>query len=267
MPDFIVMQRHGSIVEIALNRPQAYNAFDLPILEELAKTLTSVASDPGVRGVVLAGRGKAFCAGGDLKFAGDYPGGAGAAFHAMAGQFHLAVLEIRRMPKPVIAAIQGVAAGGGFSLALACDFRVLETSARMIQAYTSAGLCPDGGSTFSLPRLVGLARALEIIAFDQPITAEKALEWGLATRVVAEGRALDEALSLARQLDRRSMHAYGWSKRLMTDSFDVSLESQMEGERRGLERCGEHPDGREGIAAFIEKRPPEFSPRAGALRD
>jgi 2-(1,2-epoxy-1,2-dihydrophenyl)acetyl-CoA isomerase len=260
MPDSIDVQRHGNVVEIALNRPGVYNAFDLPILEELAKKLTSVASDSGVRGVVLAGRGKAFCAGGDLRFAGEHPRGAGAAFHAMAGQFHLAVLEIRRMPKPVIAAIQGVAAGGGFSLALACDFRVMERSARMVQAYTSAGLCPDGGSTFSLPRLVGLARALEIIAFDQPIRADQALEWGLATRVVEEGQALAEALALARQLESRSMHAFGWCKQLMTDAFDSALESQMELERRGLERCGEHPDGREGMAAFIEKRPPKFRP-------
>jgi 2-(1,2-epoxy-1,2-dihydrophenyl)acetyl-CoA isomerase len=259
MTDLIDIKRHEGIVEIALNRPESYNAFDLAILRELADILTSVAPDPAVRGIVLAGRGKAFCAGGDLKFALGYPAGAGAAFHAMAAQFHLAIGEIRRMKKPVIAAIQGVAAGGGFSLALACDFRVMEQSARLIQAYTSAGLCLDGGGTFSLPRLVGLARALEIAAFDQPISAEQALSWGLATRIVADGEALAEALSMAQDLSRRSMHAYGLCKQLLINSFHSPLELQMEAERMSLACCGDHPDGREGMRAFAEKRPAKFS--------
>jgi 2-(1,2-epoxy-1,2-dihydrophenyl)acetyl-CoA isomerase len=123
----------------------------------------------------------------------SFPQGPAGAFHLLAARFHLAVLEIRRMAKPVVAAVNGVAAGGGFSLALACDFRVMAESAVLRQAYTSSGLSIDGGGTFTLPRLVGCARALEIVAFDAPIPAQQAAAWGLATKVVADGAAVDEA--------------------------------------------------------------------------
>ncbi|UCF95033.1 MAG: enoyl-CoA hydratase/isomerase family protein [Desulfobacterales bacterium] len=259
MSAFVEITPHGNIAEVTLNRPEAYNAFDLEALKELARNLTSLASDQQVRGIVLTGRGPAFCAGGDLKFAVRFPGGAAAAFHAMAAQFHLAILEIRQMPKPVIAALNGVAAGGGFSLALACDLRVMARSAKMIQAYTSAGLCIDGGGTFTLPRLVGLARALEIAAFDKPITSEKALNWGLVTKVVQDGDASPEALDMARQLAERSLHAYGRCKKLLTDSFNTSLASQMELEREGLGACADHPDGQEGLKAFNARKKPKFT--------
>jgi 2-(1,2-epoxy-1,2-dihydrophenyl)acetyl-CoA isomerase len=162
------------------------------------------------------------------------------------------------MQKPVVAAIHGAAAGGGFSLALACDFRVIENTARMIQAYTSNGLCIDGGGTFILPRVVGLARALEIAAFDEPISAEQALGWGLVTKVVDGGQALPEALSLVQKLAQRSVQSFGWSKKLLTDSFSNAFESQIEMERVGLCNCAQHPDGQEGLNAFAEKRKPVF---------
>jgi 2-(1,2-epoxy-1,2-dihydrophenyl)acetyl-CoA isomerase len=165
------------------------------------------------------------------------------------------------MPKPVIAAVNGVAAGGGFSLALACDFRVMSESAVMRQAYTSNGLCIDGGGTFTLPRIVGLARALEIAAFDRPISSDRALSWGLATKVVPDGSALEEAMKMARDLARGSMNAFGWAKRLLTDSFDGSFESQIQREREGLSSCAAHPDGQEGLKAFAEKRKPVLAPR------
>ena len=162
------------------------------------------------------------------------------------------------MKKPVVAAVNGVAAGGGFSLALACDFRIIEKSAVLRQAYTSNGLCIDGGGTFTLPRLVGYARALEIAAFDEPISADQALSWGLVTKVVEDGKALVEATAMAQLLARRALNSYAWSKKLITDAFNTSFENQLELERSALEACADHPDGREGLAAFSEKRKPRY---------
>ena len=176
----------------------------------------------------------------------------------VAGYFHQAVIEIRRMDKPVIAAINGVAAGGGFSLALACDFRVMAESATLKQAYTSAGFSLDGGGSFTLPRMVGLARALEIVAFDRPISAPQALAWGLATKIVPDAQVLAEAMSMAHELAGRSLNSFGWAKRLLTDSFDSAFEAHLERERRGLATCAAHPDGQEGLQAFVEKRQPVF---------
>jgi 2-(1,2-epoxy-1,2-dihydrophenyl)acetyl-CoA isomerase len=201
--------------------------------------------------------GKAFCAGGDLKWALGFSVRPGAAFHALASQFHLAILEIRRMKKPVVAAVNGVAAGGGFSLALACDFRVMEKAALLKQAYTSNGLCIDGGGTFTLPRLVGYARALEIAAFDEPISSDQALSWGLVTKVAEDGQALKEALAMAQQLAQRSVHSFAWAKKLISDSFDSSFEYQLEKEREALEACADHPDGRQALAAFSKKSKPK----------
>ena len=162
------------------------------------------------------------------------------------------------MSKPVIAAVNGVAAGAGFTLALACDFRVMAKSASFRQAYTSNGLCIDGGGTFTLPRLVGVARALEIAAFDQPIGSDQALAWGLVTKVSEDGRAAEEASAMARQLANRSLHSFGLSKRLLNESFDTPLETQLEKERAGIRACARHPDGLEGMKAFSEKRPPVY---------
>ena len=259
MSELIEVRQHDNCVEIALNRPEAYNAFNLEMVTQLTDALMGVATDDNIRGIVIAGRGKAFCAGGDLKYALDFSEGAPAGFHRLAGQFHLAVTEIRRMPKPVVAAIHGAAAGGGFSMALACDFRVMEKTARMIQAYTSNGLCIDGGGTFTLPRIVGVARALEIAAFDEPISAEKAMDWGMVTKVVDDGQALTEALSMAEKLSQRSVNSFGWTKKLFTDSFSSTFESQIERERVGMCDCAQHHDGKEGLIAFSEKRKPVFS--------
>jgi 2-(1,2-epoxy-1,2-dihydrophenyl)acetyl-CoA isomerase len=258
MTEFIKVDKHGNIAEVALNRPETYNAFNLEMVAQLSDHLAALAKDHAVSGVVIVGRGKAFCAGGDLKYAIDSPDGAGAAFHRLAARFHSAVVEIRRMQKPVTAAIHGAAAGGGFSLALACDFRVIEKSARLIQAYTSNGLCIDGGGTFTLPRIVGLARAMEIAAFDQPIGAEQALQWGLVTQVAEDGKAFEEALAMVQKLARRSVHSFGLTKKLLTDAFSNSFEYQIEMERMGLCDCAEHADGQEGLKAFVEKRKPRF---------
>ncbi len=262
MEESIELRVEDGIALVTLNRPKTYNAFDLPMVQLLADKLVSVALDPGVLGVVISGEGKAFSAGGDLKWINGYGENHGAAFHELAARYHQAILEIRRMPKPVVAAINGPAAGGGFSIALACDFRIMEASATLRQAYTSNGLSIDGGGTFALPRLVGLARAMEIAAFDQPISAETALSWGLVTEVVEDGEGMKRAIQLVEDMKKRSLSSFAASKRLITDSFDTKFETQLEKERELLSWCADLPNGREGIAAFLEKRKPVFGSHA-----
>lgn len=259
MAERVELKRDGNIAIVTLNRPEAYNAVDLETVQQCLEYLISLSVDNTVRAVILTGSGKAFSAGGDLKWALDFPQGHAAAFHELAARFHQAVLEIRRMRKPVIAAVNGVAAGAGFTVSLACDFRIMARSAFFQQAYTSAGLCIDGGGTFTLPRIVGLARAMEIAAFDRPINAEQALTWGLVTEVVDDGQVLEAAVKMARELAQRSMYSFGWAKQLLTDSFTTSFETQIERERQGLRSCAGHPDGQEGIKAFSEKRKPVFT--------
>lgn len=162
------------------------------------------------------------------------------------------------MPKPVIAGLNGLAAGGGFSLALACDFRIMAKSAVLKQAYTSNGLCIDGGGTFTLPRLVGLAKALEICAFDKPISADQALKLGLVTKVVDDGKAFDTAVEMAMELTKISVHSFAWCKQLLTDSLQHSFEQHLELERVALRQCAAHQDGQEGIQAFVDKRKPTY---------
>jgi 2-(1,2-epoxy-1,2-dihydrophenyl)acetyl-CoA isomerase len=256
--DSLIVQRERGLATLLLNRPERLNALDPELVVSLKSALQQVAGDAEVAAVVIGGQGRAFCAGGDLAWAAAYPGGVQAGLHVLAGEFHQAILEIREMRKPVIASIAGVAAGGGFSLALACDFRVLHRDATLRQAYTSAGLSLDGGGSFMLPRLVGHARALEIAAFDVPITAERAASLGLATEVTNDD-ALDAARAMARRLSDRALASFGWSKRLLTASSETPLETQLARERQGIVECAGSGEGREGVAAFLAKRAPGFA--------
>ena len=258
MSESILTNKRGEILEATLNRPEAYNALNLDLMVTLSDVLASAATDDSVKAILVTGKGKAFCSGGDLKWISQQTGRAGSTLRKLAPQFHIAITEIRRMGKPVVAAVNGIAAGGGFSLALACDFRVMAESASLRQAYTSSGLSIDGGGTFALPRLVGLARALEIAAFDQPISSSQALAWGLVTKVIPDDQVIDEALSMLARLLKASLHSFAWSKKLLMESFDHSLETQLELERQGISDCAQHPDGQEGIQAFLEKRHPVF---------
>jgi 2-(1,2-epoxy-1,2-dihydrophenyl)acetyl-CoA isomerase len=224
----------------------------------LAQALSLASSDDVIQGVLITGQGKAFCAGGDLRWISQQDEDAGSVLYRLAPQFHLSIMEIRRMEKPVVAAINGIAAGGGFSLALACDFRVMGQSAILRQAYTSSGLSIDGGGSFALPRIVGLARAMEIMAFDRPISSTQALDWGLVTKVVPDEEVGSEGLAMLETLAKTSLHSFAWSKKLMMDSFNTTLETQLELERQGISNCATHPDGQEGIRAFVEKRKPSF---------
>ena len=258
MNGLVLTHQHGKILEIVLNRPEAYNALNLDVMVMLSDTLASAATDDSIKGIMITGKGKAFCSGGDLKWISQQAPDASSTLHKLAPQFHIAITEIRRMSKPVVAAINGIAAGGGFSLALACDFRVMAEMAVLRQAYTSSGLSIDGGGTFSLPRLVGLARALEIAAFDQPISSDQALAWGLVTKVVPDDKVTEETMSMLQGMANSSLHSFAWSKRLLTNSFNNTLETQLELERQGISDCARHPDGQEGIKAFVEKRKPMF---------
>src|ERR1051325_263146 len=258
MHDPVLTQQYESILEISLNRPEAYNALDLDVMKLLREALSYAASENSIKGVLITGKGKAFCAGGDLKWISQQADDARTVLYHLAPQFHLSITEIRRMEKPVVAAINGIAAGGGFSLALACDFRVMAESAILRQAYTSSGLSIDGGGSFALPRLVGLARAMEIMAFDNPISSAQALEWGLVTKVVPDDEVVPQALAMLQKLTKTALHSFAWSKKLMTDSLNNTLETQLEIERQGISDCAAHPDGQEGIRAFVEKRRPSF---------
>ena len=247
------------IARVTLNRPKAFNAFDLDMIQFLSEMLIELAMDKLVVGVIITGEGKAFSTGADLKWLSDFGKSYGEALHELSARYHQAILEIRRMPKPVLAAINGIAAGGGFSMALACDFRVMEASAVLRQAYTINGLSIDGGGTFTLPRLVGLARAMEIAAFDLPISAEKALSWGLVTEVVENGQAVKRAIELIKEMKSIPLSSFAACKKLITDSFNTSFETQLEKERETLSWCADHPNGHEGIAAFLEKRKPVYA--------
>jgi 2-(1,2-epoxy-1,2-dihydrophenyl)acetyl-CoA isomerase len=244
---------------VTLNRPESFNAFHASMIGDLAQKLIGLSSDTDVIGVVLTGAGKAFCAGGDLRWLNTCGMAPGAAFHALAAAYHQAIVEIRRMPKPVVAAVNGLAAGGGFSMALACDFRVMAKSAIFRQAYTSNGLSVDGGGTYTLPRLVGLAKAMEIVAFDRPIPAEQALAWSLVTEVIENGQVLNRAIAMVQEIVKLPLSSFMASKKLLTDSFHTSFERQLEKERESLAWCAEHPNGREGIKAFLEKRSPVYN--------
>ena len=264
MTEKVEVTRDGPVAVVMLNRPEVYNAVDLEAAEAVLGHVISLSADSSVRAVVISGRGKAFCSGGDLKWVLGHPQGFGPAFHELLARANPTVTEIRRMRKPVIAAVNGPAAGVGFTMSLACDFRVMARSAFFQQAYTSAGLCIDGGGSYTLPRIVGMARALEILAFDRPITAEQALAWGLVTEVVDDGQVLDRAVEMAHDLAQRSMHSFAWSKQLLADSFHTSFESQIERERAGIRNCAAHADGPEGIRAFSEKRKPVFLREQGS---
>ncbi len=259
MTEPIISELRDRIKIIYFNRPESYNSFDYESIRLLSQILLYTANDENIMGVVITGKGRAFCAGGDLKWIYNSGMKYGSAFYRLASIYHQCINEIRKMPKPVISAINGLAAGGGFSISLACDFRVMEKSAILRQAYTSNGLSIDGGGTYTLPRIVGLARALEIASFDMPINADKALEWGLVTEVVEDGTSLDRAISMLNEIMKRPLSSFSSIKRLMNESFNTPFETQLENERYALSLCADHPDGKEGIEAFIEKRKPHFN--------
>jgi 2-(1,2-epoxy-1,2-dihydrophenyl)acetyl-CoA isomerase len=179
-------------------------------------------------------------------------------FQGLTRFLHATVVEMRRMPKPILAAVNGVAAGAGFSMALACDLRIAAESARFTQAYTRIGLVPDGGSSYFLPRLVGPGRAADLMLLNPVLTAQEAFQWGLVSKVVQDRDLQQDALELARSLAQGPTRAYAGVKEVLGRTWDLSLEGLLEEERRGIMEASLTEDFREGLAAFLEKRNPKF---------
>ncbi len=255
----ILYQRNGPIAQITLNRPAVLNAIDMNMVTMLQAHLYEASQDPTVRVVLLTGQGRGFCAGGDLRFARamnpEQPSGS---FLALTAVLHHCIAEIRTMPKPVIAAINGPAAGAGLFLALACDLRIMSDSAYLKQSNTSYGLSIPAGGTFLLPRLLGLGLALEIAMLDEPISAQRALALGLVTKLTSDETLMEDAQGLATQLAHRAGDALGRTKQLINGAFDQTLEEQLCLERQAVAASANTAEGREGVAAFLEKRQPNF---------
>ena len=243
---------------LTLARPEQGNAIDLAMAEALAEVTAAWSVDPAVRCVLLRGEGRTFCVGGDLKAFSARPH---LPTHLLevTDPFHAAVSRLARMDAPVVAAVHGSAAGGGLSLALAADLVVAAASARFVVAYTAIGLTPDGSGSWSLPRLVGLRRALELTLTNRPLTAAEALAEGLITRVVPDEDLGAEAEALAASLAAGPTGALGGAKRLLRASLGHDLEAQLALEARSLAAAAGTDDAREGIAAFLEKRAARFS--------
>lgn len=243
---------------ITLNRPDEGNPVVQGMVEELLEVAIICDDDPAVRAVVLTATGRMFCVGGGLKAFAAQGDKVTSHLKLVTQLFHGAIAKFNRMAPPVIAAINGTAAGGGFSLAITTDLAIAAESAKFTMAYTNAGLPPDGSSSFYLARIVGMRRAKELALLNPVLTAPEALAWGLVNRVVPDADLLDSALTLARRLASGPTTAYGETKRLILAGATESLESQMEREARAISTLAGSRDGREGVAAFLEKRKPRF---------
>ncbi len=259
-PGPVAVRRDGPVKEITIHRPERLNALDVPSFRAVREALQTAALDAEVRAVVLTGSGEAFCAGGDLesmeraRLSGDLP----TLFHELTGEQELSVREILTMPKPVVAALPGVAAGGGLSLALAADWRIASESARLVPAFPGLGAVPDGGLTYFLPHYLGIGLAQEVLFTNARIPAARARELGLLHEVVPAAELGPRSLARARELAGGPTFAYGWMKRLMLSAFSESLEGQLALERRGAVEAARRSELPEGIQAFREKRKPEF---------
>ncbi len=248
------------VAHITLNRPDAANGIDLELASEIRHAARRCANDRDVRAVLLSGAGRMFCAGGDLKsFAAQPPDELPGYIEQVTLHLHQAVAHFARMDAPVVVAVHGSAAGGGFSLACSCDFVYAAESAKFTMAYTRAGLTPDGSSTYFLPRIIGHRRTLELAITNRVLTAREAAEIGLVTRVVPDADLMSEASKFASQLATGPTAAYGGVKRLLIESSTNTLEAQLALETDYIARMSASADGREGIASFLAKRPPKFS--------
>ena len=246
--------RDGAVLTITLNRPDVLNAFNTAMHQALAAALKE-ARAPDLRAVVLTGAGRGFCVGQDLTEFREAPGDIGA---RLRGSYHPNVLAIRALEKPVIAAVNGVAAGAGVSIACACDVRIASDAAAFIPAFINIGLIPDSGGSYFVTRILGPARAFEWLASGRKLSAAEAHAWGLVSEVV-EGDALAaRAAELAAQLATLPTRGIGMTKRLVDHALDGSLEDQLEREAQLQAAATQTDDFREGVSAFLEKRPPQF---------
>jgi 2-(1,2-epoxy-1,2-dihydrophenyl)acetyl-CoA isomerase len=246
--------RDGAVLTITLNRPDVLNAFNTDMHRGLAAALKE-ARDAELRAVVLTGAGRGFCVGQDLTEFREAPGDIG---ERLRQNYHPNVLAIRALEKPVIASLNGVAAGAGLSIACACDLRVAADSASLIPAFINIGLVPDSSGSYFVTRILGPARAFEWLASGRKLTAAEAQAWGLVSEVV-EGDALSSRVGeLAAQLAALPTRGIGMTKRLVEHAGTATLEEQLEREAQLQTAATQTEDFREGVSAFLEKRPPQF---------
>jgi 2-(1,2-epoxy-1,2-dihydrophenyl)acetyl-CoA isomerase len=246
------------VARLTLNRPEAGNALNLELATELRQAAEGLAgSDVGA--VILSGAGKAFCVGGDLVWMRDAGDEVREMVLRLATQFHDGIEALAALDAPLITAVQGAAAGGGFSLAIAGDIELAAESARFTLAYTAIGFSADGGSSWTLPRLVGRRRATELMLLNERIEPARAVELGLATRVVADDALQAEAGELAARLAAGPTDAHGAIRRLLRESATRGFSEQLAEEARVISERAGAANGREGVSAFLEKRVPSFN--------
>jgi 2-(1,2-epoxy-1,2-dihydrophenyl)acetyl-CoA isomerase len=256
----VLGSRRGGVLRLTLNRPAKLNAFTRAMLGELRSRLEEAASDPSCRVVVLTGAGRAFSAGQDLA---DIEPGSSSQVPDAAELLELAynplVKLLSTMPKPVIAAVNGIAAGAAANVALACDLVYAARSASFLQAFARIGLIPDAGGTWQLPRLVGAARARGLAMLAEPLSAEQAEAWGLIWKVVEDDKLAAEVEAVSDRLANAATHALALTKRALAASSGNTLAAQLDLERELQKQAGASADGVEGVSAFLAKRPPKFT--------
>ena len=259
----IKVEQTKGIVAVTLNRPESLNAFDFLMGEELLDALMACGKDDGVRVVILSGEGRAFSAGGDVKLMARFleEGMPVRFFQRLIPLLHPILVEMTRLPQPIIGRVQGFASGYGMSLAMGCDLVVAGESARFNMAYVLVGLAPDGGSTFFLPRLAGLRRALEIFFTGEAIDAREAQRLGIVNRVVPDTELEQATQDLAQKLAQGPPLAMAEAKKLVYRGLCEPLERQLEDEREAIVRSAATQDFSEGVSAFVEKRRSTFRGR------
>lgn len=259
----VTYEADGPVAILTLNRPDSLNAVNPDMVAGLLAASARAASDTEVRAVVVRGAGKSFMAGGDLRWFRDQlalpPDQRRSGFSALIAGVHAAIANFKRMDKPVIAAVHGAVAGFGLSLMLAADLALAAEDAYFTLAYSNIGLSPDGGATWSLPRHLGMKRAMEIALLGDRFNACRALDLGLLNRIVTQDRLEQEAIALATRLAAGATGALARTKALLNQSFDRSLEEQLLAEQMNFVDCAGEPDFGEGVSAFLEKRKPAFN--------
>ena len=255
------VRREGAATWITLDRPDALNALDAPTKEALVEALREAAGDPSVRAVALTGAGRAFCVGQDLReLEQGYREGRAPDFAAELERHYAPICKLlAEMPKPTVAVVNGVAAGAGVSLALACDLRLASAAARWRLAFSGIALVPDAGSTWHLPRLVGLSRAMEIALLGDWVDADQALQFGLVSRVWPAESFAAEAGAVVARLAAGPTEAFGLTKALLRANLGADLGAALAAEAGAQAVAGTSADHREGVAAFLAKRPPTFT--------
>jgi len=256
--EHILYDTDQGVATITLNRPDVLNSFNRPMASEVRQALSQAGADASVRAVLITGAGRAFCAGQDLAEAMPKEGPAPDLGDIVARGYNPIVRTIRQLDKPVVCAVNGVAAGAGANLALACDFVLASSDATFIQSFSKIGLVPDTGGTFFLPRLVGMARATALMMLADKVTSPDAVAMGLILRVVDGPALLDEATTLARQLAARPTRGLGLIKRALNASATNGLDEQLALEAQLQAEAGSTADYRECVKAFLEKRAPVF---------